>query len=147
MQNWSSSLYPYLIHQSGLFKNWLTHGLCQGTTTDLNGHLMRRVDSLEKTLMLGGIGGRRKREFLNQNFNFKRLCLFYIWNPVKQHTLLRHRQAVTENKSILALLRLAGARRALSLAQTELEETQSKLYSQVCIISRESHVTFLSRQE
>ena len=25
------------------------------------GHLMRRVDSLEKTLMLGGIGGRKKR--------------------------------------------------------------------------------------
>ena len=25
------------------------------------GHLMRRVDSLGKTLMLGGIGGRRKR--------------------------------------------------------------------------------------
>ena len=25
------------------------------------GHLMRRVDSLEKTLMLGGIGGRRQR--------------------------------------------------------------------------------------
>ena len=25
------------------------------------GHLMRRVDLLEKTLMLGGIGGRRKR--------------------------------------------------------------------------------------
>ena len=26
------------------------------------GHIMRRVDSLEKTLMLGGIGGRRRRE-------------------------------------------------------------------------------------
>ena len=26
------------------------------------GHLMRRVESLEKTLMLGGIGGRRRRE-------------------------------------------------------------------------------------
>ena len=26
------------------------------------GHLMRRVDSLEKTLLLGGIGGRRRRE-------------------------------------------------------------------------------------
>ena len=26
-----------------------------------SGHLMRRVDSLEKTLMLGGIGGRRRR--------------------------------------------------------------------------------------
>ena len=25
------------------------------------GHLMRRTDSLEKTLMLGGIGGRRRR--------------------------------------------------------------------------------------
>ena len=25
------------------------------------GHLMRRVDSLDKTLMLGGIGGRRRR--------------------------------------------------------------------------------------
>ena len=25
------------------------------------GHLMQRVDSLEKTLMLGGIGGKRKR--------------------------------------------------------------------------------------
>ena len=25
------------------------------------GHLMRRVDSLEKTLILGGIGGRRRR--------------------------------------------------------------------------------------
>ena len=27
------------------------------------GHLMLRVDSLEKTLMLGGIGGRRRRGF------------------------------------------------------------------------------------
>ena len=26
------------------------------------GHLMGRVDSLEKTLMLGGIGGRRRRD-------------------------------------------------------------------------------------
>ena len=25
------------------------------------GHIMRRVDSLEKTLMLGGVGGRRRR--------------------------------------------------------------------------------------
>ena len=33
-----------------------------GSTPELQnfGHLMRRVDSLEKTLMLGGIGGRRK---------------------------------------------------------------------------------------
>ena len=29
--------------------------------TPILGHLMRRVDSLEKTLMLGGIGGRKRR--------------------------------------------------------------------------------------
>ena len=29
--------------------------------TPITGDLMRRVDSLEKTLMLGGIGGRRRR--------------------------------------------------------------------------------------
>jgi len=37
------------------------------------GHLMRRVDSLEKTLMLGGIGGRRRR-------GRRSLCwTLYIW--------------------------------------------------------------------
>ena len=30
-------------------------------TLQYSGHLMRRVDSLEKTVMLGGIGGRRRR--------------------------------------------------------------------------------------
>ena len=32
------------------------------------GHLMRRVDSLEKTLMLGGIGGRRRRGWLRMKW-------------------------------------------------------------------------------
>ena len=36
------------------------YSICQLYLNDF-GHLMRRVDSLEKTLMLGGIGGRRKR--------------------------------------------------------------------------------------
>ena len=36
-----------------------------------SGHLMRRVDSLEKTLMLGGIGGRRRR-----CMSFLEKCLF-----------------------------------------------------------------------
>ena len=35
------------------------HGLVQ--FEEYFGHLMQRVDSLEKTLMLGGIGGRRRR--------------------------------------------------------------------------------------
>ena len=36
-------------------------GLTQILKLQYFGHLMRRVDSLEKTLMLGGIGGRRRR--------------------------------------------------------------------------------------
>ena len=36
-------------------------GLMLKLNLQYSGHLMRRVDSLEKTLMLGGIGGRRRR--------------------------------------------------------------------------------------
>ena len=36
-------------------------GMILKLTLQYFGHLMRRVDSLEKTLMLGGIGGRRRR--------------------------------------------------------------------------------------
>ena len=36
-------------------------GLMVKLTLQYFGHLMRRVDSLEKILMLGGIGGRRRR--------------------------------------------------------------------------------------
>ena len=36
-------------------------GLMMRLTLQYFGHLMQRVDSLEKTLMLGGIGGRRRR--------------------------------------------------------------------------------------
>ena len=36
-------------------------GLMLKLKLQYSGHLMRRLDSLEKTLMLGGIGGRRRR--------------------------------------------------------------------------------------
>ena len=36
-------------------------GLMLRMKLQYSGHLMRRVDSLEKTLMLGGIGGKRRR--------------------------------------------------------------------------------------
>ena len=36
-------------------------GLILGLKLQYFGHFMQRVDSLEKTLMLGGIGGRRRR--------------------------------------------------------------------------------------
>ena len=37
------------------------HGMMLKLKLQCFGHLMRRVDSLEKTLMLGGIGGRKRR--------------------------------------------------------------------------------------
>ena len=44
-------------------QSWVFFGRtdAEAETPVLFGHLMRRVDSLEKTLMLGGIGGRRRR--------------------------------------------------------------------------------------
>ena len=40
---------------------WSSEGLMLRLKLQYFGHLMRRVDSLEKTLMLGGIGGRRRK--------------------------------------------------------------------------------------
>ena len=49
------------VHSEGESPGCSLEGMMLKLKLQYFGHLMRRVDSLEKTLMLGGIGGRRKK--------------------------------------------------------------------------------------
>ena len=49
------------VHSEGDSPGISLEGMMLKLKLQYFGHLMRRVDSLEKTLMLGGIGGRRRR--------------------------------------------------------------------------------------
>ena len=49
------------VHPKGNHPEYSLEGLMLKLKLQFFGHLMQRVDSLEKTLMLGGIGGRRRR--------------------------------------------------------------------------------------
>ena len=50
-----------LFHSEGISPGISLEGMILKLKLQYFGHLMQKVDSLEKTLMLGGIGGRRKR--------------------------------------------------------------------------------------
>ena len=53
---------PFSLHLSKQISPGISlEGMMLKLKLQYFGHLMRRVDSLEKTLMLGGIGGRRRR--------------------------------------------------------------------------------------
>ena len=50
------------VHPEGDNPGCSLEGLMLKLKLQYSGHLMQRVDSLEKTLMLGGTGGRKRRE-------------------------------------------------------------------------------------
>ena len=49
------------VHPKGIIPEFSLEGLMLKLKLQYFAHLLRSVDSLEKTLMLGGIGGRRRR--------------------------------------------------------------------------------------
>ena len=49
------------VHSEGISPGCSLEGMMLKLKLQSFGHLMRRVDSLEKTLMLGGIGDKRRR--------------------------------------------------------------------------------------
>ena len=103
------------------------------------GHLMRRVDSLEKTLMLGGIGGRRRRGWDGWMASLTR----WIWFWVNSRSLWL--------TGMLGMLRFRGSQRVGHDWATELNWTDWNLrkeiyYNEAAHVTMKAEKSYLSFQ-
>ena len=91
------------------------------------GHLMRRVDSLEKTLMPGGIGGRRRRELQRIR------CLDGItdWIDMNVNEL---RELVMDREAWCAAIQVVATGRTRLSDRTEQIPRSSRIYFRYAIL-------------
>ena len=71
------------VHPKGILPGCSLEGLMLNLKFQYFCHLMRRVDSLEKTLMLGGIGGSFFTTWATKEASYKLPVVFYLFEVVK----------------------------------------------------------------